>query len=203
MRSLAQDRPRISSIRDTDTYAEGSNMTDSERHRAVNELLSSPTIGIVGPAAACSSDVGARSAARFARRAGRQDASAAMVPSSTTTIVYVGTSYGLTPKSSAPSERRSSSEPAMPIAAPMATSARPPATTDAVMRAKRAKGDADADVLRPFSNEIDEQTVESERRQQQAPDGEARRDERDDASGRKWTLAADRVLRGRSERTSR
>lgn len=52
---------------------------------------------------------------RAARRAGSRDASAAMAPSSTTTIVYVGTSYGVTPKSSVPSERRTSSEPAMPI----------------------------------------------------------------------------------------
>jgi hypothetical protein len=44
-----------------------------------------------------------------------------MAPRSTTTVAYVGTSYGVTPKSSVPSDRRSSSEPAMSSAAPLAT----------------------------------------------------------------------------------
>jgi hypothetical protein len=71
---------------------------------------------------------------RAVRRAGSQDANAAMTLSSTTTIAYVGTSYGVTPKSSVPSDRRSSREPAMP----MATSTRPLPTTDPVMRANHA-----------------------------------------------------------------
>jgi len=73
---------------------------------------------------------------RFDARGARatRDPSAAMAPSSTTTIAYVGRSDGVTPKSSVPSDLRSSSEPVTP----MATSARPLATTDPVMRANRA-----------------------------------------------------------------
>jgi hypothetical protein len=53
------------------------------------------------------------------------------------------------------------------------------------MRVKpRTKSDADADVLRPFGDQISEQTVEAERRQQQTADAEARRDERADAFAR-------------------
>jgi hypothetical protein len=98
----------------------------------------------------------ARGAAR-----GQPGQNAAMAPSSTTTIAYVGTSYGVTPKSSVPSDRRSSSEPAMP----MATSARRLATTDPVMRANRAPGAVRMPISLVRSATTTELTVGSERSQ--------------------------------------
>jgi len=82
-----------------------------------------------------------------------------------TTIAYVGTSQGVTPNSSVPTDRRSSSDPAMPNCADgdEREAAGDDGSCDTCQR--RAKRNADADVLRPFGDQISEQTVEPERGQ--------------------------------------
>lgn len=78
-----------------------------------------------------------------------------MTPSSTTTSAYVGTSYGVTPKSSVPNDRRSSSEPARPITVPIATSA---AVTVEHGRLRRASHRSFADV----ADDADDLTIRAE-----------------------------------------
>ena len=97
-----------------------------------------------------------------------------MAPSSTRTLAYVGTSYGVTPKRREPSARRSSSEPGdTDCGADRDNREAAGDDRSGNVYQPRAKRDADADVFRPFSDKIGEQTVEAKRRQHQTANAEA------------------------------